>query len=63
LDALVDLEPVLWALRWTATTAIGVDVERQYVVFGAAGAITVMALSGLLFERLRSSRRPREAAE
>jgi hypothetical protein len=45
--------PVLWALGWTVTASIGVDVERQYVVFGSAGAITVMALSGLLFERLR----------
>jgi hypothetical protein len=40
--------PVLWALGWTVTTSIGVDVERQYVVFGSAGAIIVMALSGLL---------------
>lgn len=44
--------PVLWALGWTVTSSIGVDVERQYVVFGSAGAITVMALSGLLFEWL-----------
>jgi hypothetical protein len=41
-----------------ASTAIGVDVERQYVVFGAAGAITVMALSGLIFEHLRGAQRP-----
>jgi hypothetical protein len=50
--------PALWALGWTVTTAIGVDVERQYVVFGSAGAITVMALSGLLFELLRDARQP-----
>ena len=49
--------PALWALGWTVTTAIGVDVERQYVVFGSAGAITVMALSGLLLEGLRDRRR------
>ncbi len=55
--------PALWALGWTVTTAIGVDVERQYVVFGAAGAITVMALSGLLFEWLRNAHRPPEAAQ
>jgi hypothetical protein len=55
--------PVLWALGWTVSTAIGVDVERQYVVFGAAGAITVMALSGLLFEWLRNAHRPPEAAQ
>jgi hypothetical protein len=41
------------------SSAIGVDVERQYVVFGAAGAITVMALSGLLLEWTRAAgRRP-----
>jgi len=59
--------PPLWALGWAVTTAVGVDVERQYVVFGAAGAITVMALSGLLFERLRSAEhrlaRPHTATE
>ncbi len=40
--------PVLWALGWTVTTLAGVDVEAQYTVFGATGAITVSALSGLL---------------
>ena len=48
--------PLLWALGWTVTTSVGIDVERQYVVFGAAGAITVMVLLGLLFEWLRSAR-------
>ena len=36
------------ALGWTVTTLIGVDVERQYTVFGAAGALTYSALSGLV---------------
>jgi hypothetical protein len=49
--------PALWALGWTVTTSIGVDVERQYVVFGSAGAITVMGLSGLLFEWLQGAGR------
>ncbi len=40
--------PVLWALGWTVTTLAGVDVEAQYTVFGATGAIMVSALSGLL---------------
>ncbi len=40
--------PALWALGWTVTNAAGVDVEAQYTVFGATGAITVSALSGLL---------------
>jgi hypothetical protein len=40
--------PVLWALGWTTTTLGGIDVDRQWTVFGAYGAITVSALSGLL---------------
>ena len=40
--------PALWALGWTVTTLAGIDVEAQYTVFGATGAITVSALSGLL---------------
>jgi hypothetical protein len=49
--------PALWALGWIVTTSIGVDVERQYVVFGSVGAITVMGLSGLLLEWLRGAGR------
>ena len=43
--------PVLagvWALGWTITSAIGVDVERQYTVFGSSGAITVTLLTMVL---------------
>jgi hypothetical protein len=47
--------PLLWALGWTVTTAAGVDVERQYAVFGSLGAITFMALSGVLLDRLRAA--------
>jgi hypothetical protein len=36
---------VCWALGWTITAAAGVDVERQYTVFGATGAIVVTALT------------------
>lgn len=50
--------PALWALGWTATTLAGVDVERQYTVFGAVGAITFSLLSGLLLHALL----PREPA-
>ena len=28
----------LWALGWTITTSIGVDVESKWAVFGASGA-------------------------
>jgi hypothetical protein len=40
--------PALWALGWTATTLGGIAVEEQFTVFGAYGAITFSALSGLL---------------
>ena len=46
--------PLLWALGWTVTAA-GIDVDRQYAVFGAFGAITFMALSGVLLDRLRAA--------
>ena len=44
--------PVLWALGWTATTLGGIAVDQQFTVFGAYGAITFSALSGLLLHRL-----------
>ena len=47
--------PLLWALGWTVTAAAGVGVDRQYAVFGAFGAITFMALSGILLDRLRAA--------
>ena len=37
------LIPALWALGWTVTTAIGVNVDLQWVVFGSAGAIVAAA--------------------
>jgi hypothetical protein len=40
--------PALWALGWTVTTLAGIAVEDQFTVFGASGALTFSALSGLL---------------
>jgi len=40
--------PALWALGWTTTTLGGIAVEEQFTVYGAYGAITFSALSGLL---------------
>jgi hypothetical protein len=40
--------PALWALGWTATTLGGIAVEEQFTVYGAYGAISFSALSGLL---------------
>ena len=47
--------PVLLALGWVASTLIGVDVDQQFTVFGAMGAIVFMLLSGLLLARLSPS--------
>jgi hypothetical protein len=40
--------PALWALGWTTTTLGGIAVDEQFTVFGAYGAVTFSALSGLL---------------
>jgi hypothetical protein len=50
--------PLLWALGWTVTTAGGIGVDSQFAVFGAYGAITFMALSGVLLDRLRAATTP-----
>ena len=42
--------PALWALGWTVTTLGGIDVDRQFTNFGAYGALTFSALSGLLLQ-------------
>jgi hypothetical protein len=47
--------PALFALAWVSTTVIGVSVENQFTVFGAAGAIVFMLLSGLLLARFTPS--------
>jgi hypothetical protein len=50
--------PLLWALGWTVSTFIGVSVDNQFAVFGASGAITFMALSGVLLDRLHAATSP-----
>ena len=49
--------PLLWALGWTVTTLVGVDVEKQYTHFGITGALTFSAISGLLLHVLLPYRR------
>jgi hypothetical protein len=44
--------PLLWALGWTVTTLAGIAVEEQFTIFGASGAVTFSALSGLVLHRL-----------
>ena len=47
--------PALWALGWTTTTLGGITVDEQFTVYGAYGAVTFSALSGLLLLRLLPS--------
>jgi len=35
-------------LGWVVTTAIGVDVESQYTVFGSSGALVVTIVTAAL---------------
>jgi hypothetical protein len=44
--------PALWALAWTVTTLAGIAVDEQFTIFGASGAFTFSALSGLLLHQL-----------
>jgi len=38
----------LWALGWATSTSIGIDVETQWTVFGASGALVVTAATAAL---------------
>jgi hypothetical protein len=40
--------PVLWALGWVVTAVAKINVEKQFTVFGASGAIAFGILSALL---------------
>lgn len=42
------LAALTWAMGWTITTSVGVDVERQYTVFGSTGALGVALVSSVL---------------
>ncbi len=44
---------VCWATGWAITTSAGVDVESQYTVFGATGALVVTGLTAILPLALR----------
>jgi hypothetical protein len=44
--------PVLLAIGWSVTTLGGIDVDNQFTIFGAFGAIVFTLLSGLLFAQL-----------
>lgn len=44
--------PVLWPLGWAVTTLGGIAVDQQFTIFGAYGAVTFSALSGVLLHYL-----------
>ncbi|MFF8381312.1 hypothetical protein ACF07V_34940 [Streptomyces sp. NPDC015661] len=50
--------PTLWAAGWTVTTLAGVGVDARFTVFGATGALTFSALSGVLLHRLLPTTAP-----
>jgi hypothetical protein len=44
---------VVWAAGWAITTAVGVQVDEQFTVFGSAGAVVVTAITVVLPLALR----------
>ena len=47
---------VAWPVGWAVTWAFGIDVERGYYVFGAAGALVFAAITGLAMLRMLRGR-------
>jgi hypothetical protein len=39
---------IIWAGGWAITTAVGVQVDEQFSVFGASGAVVTTALTAIL---------------
>ena len=48
--------PLLWPLGWIVTTIAGIPVQEQFTIFGASGAVTFSALSGILLQQLLPAR-------
>ena len=40
----------LWPLAWTVTTLAGIQVEQQFIIFGATGAFVYTLLAGLMLQ-------------
>lgn len=52
----------LWALGWTVTTLVGIDVDAQYTIFGSTGAIAFCALSGLVLHATLHTSKQKEGS-
>ncbi len=39
---------IAWSIGWAVTTSVGIQVDEQFTVFGAAGAVTVAFLTAVL---------------
>lgn len=48
--------PALFAIGWSVTTLGGIDVDQQFTVFGAYGAVVFTLLSGVLLARFMPAR-------
>jgi len=48
----------IWALGWTITASIGVDVDAHYTVFGSSGALVVTALTSVIAIALAAAANP-----
>lgn len=42
----------LWPLAWTVTALAGIQVEQQFIIFGASGAVVYTLLAGLVLQLL-----------
>jgi hypothetical protein len=58
------LTAALWPLAWTVTTLAGINVQEQFIVFGASGSFVYTLLSGLALQMLipQPATRPPSAA-
>ncbi|QXC60663.1 hypothetical protein KSP35_20440 [Aquihabitans sp. G128] len=46
----------LWALGWTITTAAGIDVDEQWVVFGSSGCLAITLIQSTFIDAVVPAR-------
>ncbi|MCU1442009.1 MAG: hypothetical protein JWQ59_159 [Cryobacterium sp.] len=50
-----------WAMGWFLTAGVIVDIEFGYIIFGASGALAVVAITGLVLRRVLGPVRRKDA--